>query len=173
MNGPSCLIPITSRDVKSAQNLRTSQLCEDEKERAGGMEEKMQSTEPPGLLLDHLANTLINTVFLSSPVFTNPHARTHTNIVWHFTAALLKSKLYPYPLVSISSALWLLHYNISSNATALVSFEPPPSSSLPSSPSTRHWKTQTRSWSSSMFDAFLNSSGLFASFRPTQRSHLL
>lgn len=31
---------------------------------------------------------------------------------------------------------------------------------LPSSPSARSWKTQTRSWSSSMFDAFLNSSGL-------------
>lgn len=31
---------------------------------------------------------------------------------------------------------------------------------LPSSLSVRHWKTQTRSWSSTMFDAFLNSSGL-------------
>lgn len=40
MKGPSRLIPIMSRDVKAAQKLHTSRLCEEETERTGRVEKK-------------------------------------------------------------------------------------------------------------------------------------
>lgn len=82
---------------------------------------KMQSTRPLGLLLDHLANTLINMVFPSPPP--RLHTRTHTLCV-ALAAAHLSSQLCLPPLVLISSAHWHLHDNISalSEATEMVSF---------------------------------------------------
>ena len=93
----------------------------------------MQSTGPLGLLLDHLANTLINMVSLSLSLslyvltfFTQTNTHTHThNVALRNSPAQLKTvstSLYFYYLACIDISMIIL---VLLEATALVSFDSP------------------------------------------------
>lgn len=94
---------------------------EEERERAEGVEEegkKCRAQDPVGSRFDHLANTLITRSHTHTQIYT------HLQTLCRILQRLDLIQIIPFPFLSLSSALWLLHYHICSlsNAPALVSF---------------------------------------------------